>query len=65
MTLSVRHLWSRALDLCLAIACLMDASVLLAQGPISGRVINGTTNQPAVHQKVELLTLGRRDEDGL
>jgi hypothetical protein len=36
----------------------MDASVLLAQSPISGRVINGTTNQPAVHQKVELLTLG-------
>jgi len=54
MTILARHLPGWLLWL---LVLALHASVMLAQRPISGRVINGTTNQPAVGQKVELLTL--------
>jgi hypothetical protein len=36
----------------------LDTVAAFAQQPISGLVVNGTTTQPAVGQRVELLTLG-------
>ena len=49
---------SRLVRFLISLACLLYASPTLAQQTIQGRVINGTTNLPAPHQKVELLTLG-------
>jgi len=58
MILSTRYVRNTMPVLLLAVACLTNAAVLMAQRPISGRIINGTTNRPAAQQKVELLTLG-------
>jgi hypothetical protein len=58
MNLSARYLWNSLPPLFIAVASLTNAAVLMAQRPIAGRVVNGTTNRPAVGQKVELLTLG-------
>jgi len=48
---------SRLVKLLISLACLNPLPGL-AQRTIQGRVINGTTNLPAPHQRVELLTLG-------
>lgn len=42
----------------ISLACLLYPLSSRAQQTIQGHVINGTTNLPAPHQKVELLTLG-------
>src|SRR5215831_6953859 len=57
MTAVARHLPHWVLGRLWLVVFALHASVTLAQRPISGRVINGTTNRPMVGQKVELLTL--------
>ncbi len=58
VTVLSRDLRRRVLGRLWVVIFALNAAVVLAQRPISGRVINGTTNQAAVGQRVELLTLG-------
>jgi len=58
MNSSARYLRNSLLALSIATVSLTNAVLLMAQRPINGRVINGTTNLPVANQKVELLTLG-------
>jgi hypothetical protein len=58
MNLSARYLRNSALGLLTVMASLSNTTGLMAQRPITGRIVNGTTNRPAANQKVELLTLG-------